>query len=75
MKPADSWKRVESWQEVLNDLKERDMPSPILSVGDGALGFWKVIRQLYPKIEEKTMLSSIESQYPGQTAQKYTAEC
>jgi putative transposase len=29
------------------------MPSPKLSIGDGALGFWKAIRQVYPETEEQ----------------------
>lgn len=36
---------AESCLEVLHDLKERGRPSPKLSIGDGALGFWKAIRQ------------------------------
>ena len=44
---------AESWLEVIRDLKERGMPAPKLSIGDGALGFWKAIRQVYPKTEEQ----------------------
>jgi len=44
---------TESWLELLRDLKERGMPSPKLCIGDGALGFWKAIRQVYPHAEHQ----------------------
>ena len=34
----------ESWAELLGDLKKRGMRAPVLTVGDGALGFWAAIR-------------------------------
>ena len=44
---------TESWLEVLRDLKERHMPSPKLCIGDGALGFWKALREVYPTAEKQ----------------------
>ena len=44
---------AESWLELLRDLKERGMPSPKLCIGDGALGFWKAIGQVYPTAERQ----------------------
>ena len=41
------------WLEVLRDLKERHMPSPKLCIGDGALGFWKALREVYPAAEKQ----------------------
>lgn len=41
------------WLEVLRDLKERGMPSPKLCIGDGALGFWKAILQVYPAVDHQ----------------------
>ena len=39
-----------SWLEVLRDLKGRGLdPGPLLAVGDGALGFWAALDQIYPK--------------------------
>jgi transposase-like protein len=38
----------QSWQEVLLDLKRRGLEQcPQLAIGDGALGFWKALRQVY----------------------------
>jgi transposase-like protein len=39
---------AESWKYVLNDLKERGMCSPVLAIGDGALGFWKALPEVFP---------------------------
>ncbi|RDD30303.1 hypothetical protein CR161_06030 [Prosthecochloris sp. ZM] len=44
---------TESWLEVLRDLKERNMASPNLCIGDGALCFWKAIREVYPEAEHQ----------------------
>lgn len=43
----------ESWAALLRDLKERGMPAPVLAVGDGALGFWAALREVYPETREQ----------------------
>jgi putative transposase len=41
---------TESWLDVLRDLKERGLKAgPRLAVGDGALGFWSALDQVYPE--------------------------
>lgn len=38
-----------SWMSVLRDLKKRGLHvGPKLAIGDGALGFWKAMAQIYP---------------------------
>jgi putative transposase len=38
------------WKEILLSLKERGLEAgPKLAIGDGALGFWKALRQIYPE--------------------------
>jgi putative transposase len=38
----------QSWKELLLDLKSRGLEyGPALAIGDGALGFWKALRQVY----------------------------
>ena len=38
----------QSWKDLLLDLKSRGLvQGPILAIGDGALGFWKALRQVY----------------------------
>ncbi len=39
---------TESWAELLRDLKKRGMRAPELAVGDGALGFWAAVRDVFP---------------------------
>lgn len=39
----------ESWSSVLRDLKRRGMSAPILAIGDGNLGFWAALREVYPE--------------------------
>ena len=39
---------AQSWKEILTNLKRRGLEiSPKLAVGDGALGFWKALREVY----------------------------
>jgi len=39
----------ESWADLLRDLKRRGMPAPVLAIGDGALGFWGAVRDVWPE--------------------------
>ena len=39
---------TESWADLLRDLKRRGMDAPVLAVGDGALGFWGALREVFP---------------------------
>jgi putative transposase len=43
----------ESWASLLRDLKRRGMPAPVLAVGDGGLGFWAALRDVYPETQEQ----------------------
>jgi transposase-like protein len=44
----------QSWLELLLDCKARGLVvDPKLAVGDGALGFWKALRQVYPTTQEQ----------------------
>ena len=38
---------TESWADLLRDLKRRGMRAPVLAVGDGALGFWGALREVF----------------------------
>jgi putative transposase len=43
-----------SWREMLLDLKQRGMEEgPKLAIGDGALGFWAALREVFPKCREQ----------------------
>ena len=49
----------EAWISPLRDLpcarmvKRRGMPAPMLAIGDGALGFWAAVREVYPGTREQ----------------------
>ena len=43
----------QSWADLLRDCKRRGMAAPVLAVGDGALGFWKAIREVFPDTAEQ----------------------
>jgi putative transposase len=44
---------TESWAELLRDLKRRGMRAPVLAIGDGALGFWGALREVFPTSREQ----------------------
>src|SRR5215470_18099896 len=39
---------AESWKTVLRDLKRRGMRAPVVAIGDGALGFWAAVHDVWP---------------------------
>lgn len=43
----------ESWSSLLRSLQRRGMQAPALAVGDGALGFWKAVRDVWPETREQ----------------------
>ncbi|MGA7799447.1 MAG: IS256 family transposase [Gammaproteobacteria bacterium] len=40
---------TQSWREVLLKLKSRGMNGPELAIGDGAMGFWAALEEVYPE--------------------------
>jgi transposase-like protein len=44
---------TESWSGVLRDLKERGLDCPRLVVGDGNLGIWGALSNVYPEASEQ----------------------
>ena len=44
---------TESWSEVLRDLKERGMNCPCSVTGDGSLGIWGALANVYPEALEQ----------------------
>ncbi len=43
----------ESWLSVLRDLTARGVEAPLLAIGDGALGFWSALREVWPESKEQ----------------------
>ena len=44
---------AESWRTLLRDLKRRGLRAPVLAIGDGALGFWAAVRDVWPETAEQ----------------------
>ncbi|MFF5160686.1 IS256 family transposase [Streptomyces sp. NPDC000348] len=44
---------AESWADLMRDYARRGMRAPVLAVGDGALGFWKVLAEVFPETREQ----------------------
>jgi putative transposase len=44
---------TESWADLLRSCKRRGMRAPVLAVGDGALGFWAAVREVFPETREQ----------------------
>jgi len=50
---ADGYREsAESWADLLRDCARRGMRAPVLAVGDGALGFWNALREVFPQARE-----------------------
>jgi putative transposase len=68
---------TESWADLLRGCRRRGMTAPVLAVGDGALGFWKALREVFPTTWEQrcwfhkqaNVLSALpKSAHPGALA-------
>ncbi len=44
---------TQSWREVLLGLKARGLDAPELAVGDGAMGFWAAIEEVFPATRQQ----------------------
>lgn len=44
---------TESWADLLRGCRRRGMTAPVLAVGDGALGFWRALREVFPETREQ----------------------
>jgi putative transposase len=44
---------TQSWREVLLGLKARGMNTPKLAIGDGAMGFWAALDEVYSKTRQQ----------------------
>lgn len=76
-----------SWKELLLDLKRRGLKQgPKLAIGDGGLGFWAAVREVFPEAREQRcwvhktanildkMPKSMQSKAKGHIHDMYRAE-
>lgn len=51
---ADGYREsTEPWADLLRDCARRGMRAPTLAIGDGALGFWAGLREVFPTTAEQ----------------------
>ena len=44
---------TDAWAELLRDLRRRGMRAPVVMVGDGALGLWRALGEVFPTTREQ----------------------
>jgi putative transposase len=44
---------TDDWAELLRELRRRGMRAPVVMVGDGALGLWRALREVFPATREQ----------------------
>ncbi len=44
---------TQSWREVLLKLKSQGMNTPKLAIGDGAMGFWSAMDEVYSETQHQ----------------------
>jgi transposase-like protein len=44
---------TQSWREVLLKLKARGLQAPMLAIGDGAMGFWAALEEIFPTTRQQ----------------------
>ena len=49
---------TQSWREVLLKLKARGLQAPMLAIGDGAMGFWAALEEIFPEHAPSALLVS-----------------
>lgn len=70
---------AQSWRELLVDLKARGLSvPPELAVGDGALGFWKAIEEVFPSTRHQRCwfhkVSNVLNHFPKSMQPAVTAD-
>jgi transposase-like protein len=50
---AGTRESTEDWAGLLRDLRRRGMRAPVVMVGDGALGLWAALREVFPHTREQ----------------------
>ncbi len=58
---------TQSWRELLIDVKQRGLQiAPEIAVGDGALGFWKALDEVFPGTRHQRCWVHKDRERPGQ---------
>jgi transposase-like protein len=64
----------ESWAEVLRDLRNRGLEAPLTATGDGALGLWAALNEVYPTTEHQRCWNHRVINVQAKLPKRYQAE-
>ena len=64
----------ESWAEVLRDLRNRGLEAPLTATGDGALGLWAALNEVYPTTEHQRCWNHRTMNVQAKLPKRYQAE-
>ena len=64
----------DSWAEVLRDLRNRGLEAPLVATGDGALGLWAALDEIYPTTEHQRCWNHRITNVQAKLPKRYQAE-
>lgn len=64
----------ESWAEMLRDLRNRGLEAPLTAIGDGALGLWAALNEVYPTTEHQRCWNHRIINVQAKLPKRYQAE-
>jgi len=64
----------ESWAEMLRDLRNRGLEAPLTATGDGALGLWAALDEVYPTTEHQRCWNHRTANVQSKLPKRYQAE-
>ena len=64
----------ESWAELLRDLRNRGLEAPLTATGDGALGLWAALNEVYPTTEHQRCWNHRTTNVQAKLPKRYQAE-
>jgi len=64
----------ESWAEILRNLRNRGLEAPLTATGDGALGLWAALNEVYPTTEHQRCWNHRATNVQAKLPKRYQAE-
>ena len=64
----------ESWGEMLRDLRNRGLEAPLTATGDGALGLWAALDEVYPTTEHQRCWNHRTTNVQAKLPKRFQAE-
>jgi transposase-like protein len=64
----------DSWAEMLRDLRNRGLEAPLTATGDGVLGLWSALDEVYPTTEHQRCWNHRTTNVQAKLPKRYQAE-